>query len=152
MQIDIDFEVFKALTVRRANEEHSYNEVLRSLLGLDDEVSPDDLAAAPPANKVVVTAKRRRPINLGSDKKPFVTRYGDLPHGTCLRAIYQGQRYTASIDDGRWVAEDGTEHASPSGAAGAITGTNVNGLRFWRAKRPNDTEWQRLDVLLALSK
>lgn len=35
MQIDIDFEVFKALTALRHNETHSYNSVLRELLKLD---------------------------------------------------------------------------------------------------------------------
>ena len=34
MQIEIDFEVFKELTARRTHEGHTYNEVLRDVLGL----------------------------------------------------------------------------------------------------------------------
>lgn len=32
--IDIDFDVYKALTMRREKEEMSYNDVLRQMLGL----------------------------------------------------------------------------------------------------------------------
>ena len=38
--IEIDFETFKHLTMRRNSEDHSYNEVVRELLGLP--LSKDD--------------------------------------------------------------------------------------------------------------
>jgi hypothetical protein len=70
-----------------------------------------------------------------------------LPEGTKLRATYKGRTYWAEIKNGNWLGEDRKERRSPSDAAGAISGTNVNGWRFWYAQRPGDPEWHRLDEL-----
>lgn len=133
MQIEIDFEVFKALTALRRHEAHSYNDVIRDLLGIPEIAgnSADQDAAVEP-------------------KRNFESRELSLPHGTRLRATYKGNAYTARIDDGRWIDEDGMEHRSPSAAARHITGNSVNGLRFWQGKRPADTGWLNLDVLMIL--
>ena len=40
MNIEIDFDVFKALTLRRSTEDISYNDVLRELLGLGPQKNP----------------------------------------------------------------------------------------------------------------
>jgi len=133
MQIEIDFDVFKALTARRRDETHSYNEVIRELLGLADEKATSLAAAAIDQS---VPAKRS-----------FHSRGVVLPHGTQLRAIYKGRTYGAQIDDGRWIDDSGVEHTSPSAAAKDITHNSVNGLRFWQGKRPGDTNWYALDVL-----
>lgn len=134
--IDVDFEVFKELTLRREHEGHTYNDVIRELLGL----------------------KRRKPgpletmaRALGGDKagQGFALRGGELPDGTQLKAIYKGREYRAVIDDGEWLDHSRSSQTSPSAAAKSITGTNVNGLRFWHAKRPNDRGFTRLDILLA---
>ncbi|RIA35450.1 hypothetical protein DFR49_4227 [Hephaestia caeni] len=136
MQIDIDFEVFKELTARREHEAHTYNDVLRELLGMDSSI--DRLEGIGREDGLV-----------SGGRKSFVLRDGELPDGTKLRAIYKGTGYRATIQDGRWVDSEGREHRSPSAAASAISHTNVNGLRFWHAKRPNDHDFTRLDILLA---
>lgn len=129
MQIDIDFEVFKALTALRKRESHTYNDVLRDLL---------KLGASP-----------NQTVGQSSPAKGLLLRNGlFLPDGTRLRVTYKGIEYLAEVKNGRWIDQAGTEHASPSSAAHHITHTNVNGWRFWEAKRPSDTEWRKLDALL----
>lgn len=135
-QIDVDFEVWKELTVRRKHEGHSYNAVLRDLLGLKPNVSQQ-------------LSDAFAPLSSPGKHKSFVLRDGELVEGTQLRAVYKGTEHTAIIREGRWIAADGAEYGSPSAAASAISGTNVNGLRFWHAKRPTDREFTRLDILLA---
>jgi hypothetical protein len=137
MQIDIDFDVFKALTARRKTESMTYNDVIRELLGLD--------SSARSALRVNVERAEARGALRGF--AGYSHRGLSLPDGTQLRATYKGQVYRAEIRDGKWLDDTGVEHLSPSGAAHAITGTNVNGLRFWEAQRPADLEWRKLDAL-----
>jgi hypothetical protein len=127
MQIDVDFDVYKALTVNRATEEVTYNDVLRELLGL---------GAAKP---VMSTA------NKGSGGATFKGVF--LPNGTQFRVRYKGTLYTAEIKSGQWVDQNGASRSSPSDAASAITKTQVNGWRFWEVKRPNDPAWRKLVAL-----
>lgn len=137
MQIEIDFEVFKALTILRQSERHTYNEVLRDLLGLEKTLGRE-------------LGERFSGLTTAFGPKPntgFVSRGLYLPDGTLLRAKYKGLTYEARIEDGKWLSSEDREFASPSGAAHAITGTQVNGLRFWDARRPSDTEWRKLDAL-----
>lgn len=134
MQIEIDFEVYKGLTSRRRDEGHSYNDVIRELLGLQAaEASGDGTDIAIPAPK--------------PGKRSFESRGVSLPHGTQLKATYKGRLYTARINDGRWVDSDGREHSSPSAAASFITGNNVNGLHFWEAKTSPTSDWWKLLVI-----
>ncbi|VVT22942.1 conserved hypothetical protein [Sphingomonas sp. EC-HK361] len=137
MQIEIDFDVFKALTARRRSEAHNYNDVLREMLDLEKAVS-DRVQGALSASGSTASGRG------------FPLRGGDLPNGTDLRASYKGEQFRAKIREGRWYDEQEREHSSPSAAASAISGTNVNGLRFWHARRPGDDEWLRLDILLAM--
>ncbi|MGC6328921.1 hypothetical protein [Rhizorhabdus sp. FW153] len=125
--IEIDFEVYKELTVRRATEAMTYNDVIRGLLGLD-------------AGEEVVDAQVL-PVGGLTVKGVF------LPNGAQLRVTYKGQTYTAEIKDGAWIGGDGERRNTPSDAACAITGTNVNGWRFWHVKRPGDNGWRVLDSL-----
>lgn len=136
MQIEIDFEVYKQLTARRLHEEHSYNDVLRELLNLPAQASE----AIGPSSATP---------SLPGEARGFALRTGTLPDGTQLKAAYKKTEYRAEISNGRWIDEAGNEHSSPSAAASAISNTNVNGLRFWQAKRPQDRDWTRLDILLA---
>lgn len=127
MQIEIDFEVFKELTARRASEADSYNHVIRRLLGLpSSSLTLDDV-----------------------DKLMFGAWFGNIhfPEGTKFRATYKGQTFVAEIRGGQWIGGDGVARSSPSSAASAISGTNVNGWRFWYAQRPGDPAWRRLDEL-----
>lgn len=133
MQIDIDFEVFKELTRRRTSESVTYNDVIRDLLGLEETCARrvgESLSAA---------------IHTSGKAPDFVSRGLRLASGTRLRAKYRGQVHSAEIRSGKWLDGNGQEHASPSAAARAITGTNVNGLRFWEAQVDGESGWRKLD-------
>jgi hypothetical protein len=143
MQIEIDFEVFKALTARLENEYDTYNEAVRRLLGLPatqaallpGEVDVPGLPAVPQANALSPYA----------GGVWFSNVY--FPNGTVFRATYKGKTYRARIQQSQWIDEFGQIRSSPSDAAGAISGTNVNGWRFWFVRRPQDEDWQRMDAL-----
>lgn len=137
MQIEVDFEVFKALTMLRQSESHTYNEVLRDLLGLEKTAGRQITERM----GGIASVFGPRP-NVG-----FVSRGLYLPDGTLLRANYKGKTYSGRIEKGKWLDAENRQFSSPSGAAHAVTGTNVNGLRFWEARRPSDTEWRKLDAL-----
>jgi hypothetical protein len=141
MQITIDFEVWKSLTALLENEADTYNEAIRRLLKLPaTEASFDfgeiDVPGEPDA------------INfLGGATGGLWFSNVFLPDGTSLRATYKGKTHRARIQDSQWLDEYGLVRTSPSDAANAISKTNVNGWRFWYAKRPFDEDWQRLDAL-----
>ena|SRR5262245_56410920 len=123
--IDVDFEVYKELTVRRATEAVTHNDVIRGLLGL------------PAAIVTTVT-----PSATGATFKGVF-----FPDGTQFRATYKGRTYTAEIKGGAWRDSEGTLRTSPSEAAVKITGKNWNGWRFWQCKRPEDQSWRPIDDL-----
>lgn len=125
--IEIDFDVYKELTVRRVTEASTYNDVLRELLGLAIDTT---------------TSESRTAVSGGLELKGVF-----LPDGTQLRVTYKGKTYTAEIKNGEWVGSDGVQRATPSDAACAITQTNVNGWRFWKVKRPSDRDWIVLNAL-----
>lgn len=125
--IEIDFDVYKELTLRRQTESTTYNDVLRELLGLDAETGEH---------------KSDAPTNHGAVYQGIL-----LPEGTQFRVSYKGRTYRGCIKNGKWVDEGGRVRRSPSEAASAITRTNVNGWRFWDFKRPEDSEWRRMRVL-----
>ena len=142
-QIEIDFEVWKSLTQRRVNENHTYNEVLRELLNLD---STTELMT--PVESILEGSSGPKGLGFGLiSASGFSSRDLFLPNGTLIKATYRQRAYTAKIENGRWIDEDGIVLSSPSSAAHRVTGTSVNGLRFWQAKRPTDNAWYRLDHL-----
>jgi hypothetical protein len=118
MQIEIDFEVWKALTILKETEEMSFSDVLRKLLKLGE---PNAIPTP--------TASAER---IGGALFKGVS----LPDRTLFRVTYKGRMYTAKTQNGRWIDENGVVRSSPSDAAGAITETQVNGWRFWEVKRP----------------
>jgi len=124
--IPIDFEVFKALTAKLESPQDSYNNVLRRLLKLGDPKLSD---ASPAANA-----------------KPWVVEGVTFPAGTEFRARYKGRPYSGRVEDGGLVV-DGRRFDSPSPAAMAITGNNVNGWKFWQCRRPGATSWVGIDGL-----
>jgi hypothetical protein len=124
---EVDFEVFKELTMRRATESTTYNDVLREILGL----SPRKVNTEP-ATKALNGAWEYRSVR--------------FPNGTDFRAKYKGKIYTASVEGGRLVL-DGESVGSPSEAAHKITGTNVNGWRFWECRLPTESRWRVIEAL-----
>ena len=122
MQIEIDFELFKTLTAMRESERVSLNDVIRRL------------AKLPVAATVGVETGDDTPSG-------YMASGRHLPNGTALRADYKGTEYSAEIVNGRIVSKGGKLFNSLSAAAKDITKNNVNGLRFWKAKRPSDEQW-----------
>ena len=122
--IEIDFDVFKELTMRRKTPEMTNNEVVREALGLDP------------------TSRRVGSLNgiERSDGRPWVSKGVVFPHGTEFRATYKGQVYRAKVEEGA-LMYDGKRFTSPSPAAMAITGTQINGWPFWECKMPGSQRW-----------
>ena len=141
--IEIDFEVFKALTSRRRSESHTYNEVIRELLDIDrGSVVHGDSPLVETARAVASSLSVANGPTKGLALRGLL-----LPNGTLLRATHKGQTFEARITDGQWINSDGTAANSPSAAATAVTNTNVSGWRFWKARRPSDSDWHLLDAL-----
>jgi hypothetical protein len=128
MNIEIDFDVFKELTNRRATENITYNDVLRELLGLD----PLKVAG------------------LSSDIAPstgaWTTKGVTFPAGTEFRANYKGQTIFGKVETG-FLVVNGKRFDSPSAAAVSITGNMVNGWIFWECRLPGKTSWQIIKTL-----
>ena len=116
---DISFDIYKQLTLRRADETVTYDDVVRDLLKLP---------------RVGTTASTQ------PAKKGWTYKSVTFPHGTELRANYKGAIHTARIDDGEWIQGDTTMN-SPSEAAHAVTGNSVNGWTFWEARLPGENDW-----------
>ncbi|SNS79568.1 DUF2924 domain-containing protein [Sphingopyxis indica] len=147
MQIEVDFDVYKALTLLRRNEEDSYNDVVRRLLNIAEE-APNLLDCDENLKPVgIIPEDQIARLLAGLDAPGVWMGNVFLPDGTKFRATYKGQTFRAEIKDQRWQDEEGNVRHSPSDAAGAISGTKVNGWRFWYVKRPNDDDWLRLDDL-----
>ena len=106
--LDVDFDVFKKLTVRRKTEAMTCNDVIRELLEL------------PPVGHEV------RP----SDGQVWIQKGVSFPNGTMFRAIYKGVTYIAEVKYGRLELK-GEPMNSLSEAANFVTNTTVNGWRFW---------------------
>jgi hypothetical protein len=173
MQIDIDFEVFKKLTALRQSESDSYNAVIRRLLGLPSAANESEsavvnallghLTGEPPIQSTNALAKKGGLFGLAGTPShknalgSLLGRYSGgiwlgnvhFPEGTRFRANYKGQTYFAEVRDGKWVGQDGMQRSSPSEAASAITGNNVNGWRFWLVQMPEDPTWRKMDEFKA---
>ena len=124
--IEIDFDVFKEITVRRKNESITPNDVLRELFGLDPGQGPMP--------------------KLAQSGKPWVAKGVLFPHGTEFRSSHKGQMYYARIEDGSLIL-NGKKFCSPSAAAIEITGNTVNGWVFWECKFPGKPNWQSINTL-----
>lgn len=125
--IDVDFDVYKAILLKRPVESITENDVLRQLLGLSSKISSP---VPPPA-----TAS-------GSWTCKGVT----FPAGTLFRAFYKGEEYEAKVEDGALVLA-GERYDSPSPAAASITKTSINGWDFWECRFPGNSEWQVMKAL-----
>lgn len=126
-KIEIDFEVFKELTMRRENEEMTYNDVIRNMLDMDN-------------------SEKHESKSTHETGAEFVSKGVVFPHGTKFRAEYKGKLYTAEIDDGA-IVYNNQRYTSPSSAAIAVTDTSVNGWIFWECKRPYENNWTSIDKI-----
>jgi predicted CopG family antitoxin len=130
--IEIDFEVFKALTMRRETEAMSYNDVIRDLLNLGGtKASPISAPAAP--------------ASTGED---WICKGVRFPAGSEFRASYKGAVHYAKVEGGALVV-DGKSVTSPSDAARLITNTSVNGWTFWECRFPGESRWKLIKGLRA---
>ena len=141
MQINVDFEVWKALTARLESENDTYNEAIRRLLNLpatetNANFGEEDAPGLPDT------------LQLPSGNLDGVW-FSNVffPEGTVFRATYKGRTHRAQIRGSQWLDEFGNVRTSPSDAASAISRTNVNGWRFWFVRRPFDEDWLRMDAL-----
>lgn len=125
--IEIDFDVYKELTMRRDSPETTENDVLRDLLGLEEKQQDEDEHSEPAESRL-----------------PWSWKGVQFPHGTKFKAEYKGQTYFAKAENGALVY-DGERYKSPSAAARAVTGSSVNGWRFWECKLPGGTKWKLID-------
>jgi hypothetical protein len=126
--IQVDFDVFKALTARRTSEDVTENDVLRQLFGLPTQAGSGGAMS------------RHQPGD-------WVSKGVRFPQGTQARAKYKGQLYLAEVRDGALFL-NGKRYDSPSAAAMAVTSnTPVNGWTFWEVKLPGRGDWQTMKDL-----
>ena len=126
--IEVDFDVFKQLTVRRPTESVSYNDVIRELLGLSQQQESEVKGS------------------IDSSSNDWIVKGVRFPSGTRFQANYKGQLWTGRVESGALVVT-GKRYDSPSAAAVAITGSAVNGWRFWKCLLPGKTTWILLESL-----
>jgi len=126
--IEVDFDVFKALTMRRPSESVTENDVLRELLGLSSG-GPRQMV------KTVLIP----PL----DPDGWISKGVRFPPGTELRAHYKGVTHLARVESGALVL-NGKRYDTPSAAAMSITGSPVNGWTFWECRVPGSAAWQMI--------
>jgi hypothetical protein len=124
--IQIDLELFKRIQGERRSFDETDNDILRRLLKLGPAIPPEGVDPSEGG------------LDLGSGVF--------LPNGTTLRRRYKGEAYIAPVERGQIMVK-GRGFTSPSGAAVEITGSAVNGWRFWEVKRPQDADFQPLGML-----
>lgn len=128
--IEIDFDVYKELTIRRKNENETYNDVLRKVLNLTN------------LKKSLETKK-------DSTKNAWIVKGVKFPEGTDFRALYKGITYTGKVVESHLYV-NGKYYNSPSSAACAITGNSVNGWGFWEVRFPNQLSWKKMNLFKSI--
>jgi hypothetical protein len=135
MQIEVSFEIWKRLTALLVSERDTYDAAVSRLL---DGISEQSVIAS--------CDRLSAPVEIRGEGAFYKNVF--LPDGTELRATYRGRTYLAKIVASRWIdLENNEPRNSPSQAAFFITGSGVNGWRFWLVRRPEDGKWQTLDSL-----
>lgn len=125
--IEVDFDVFKALTLRRPSENVTENDVLRDLLGLAAKRHGGASPSAPAPGD-------------------WITKGVRFPAATEFRAHYKGQTFLGRVENGVLVL-NGKRFDSPSAAAVSITNNPVNGWHFWQCRIPGQSSWQMIKAL-----
>lgn len=132
--VEVDFEVFKAITLRRATEDVTENDVLRELLGL------------PAARNVPTGRASASASGIGAQPDDWVVKGVRFPARTEFRASYKGQTYLGRVEHGALML-NGQAFDTPSSAAMSITNNPVNGWTFWECRLPGHASWQILKGL-----
>ena len=132
LTIEVDFDVLRALMVRRPNESVSNNDVLRKLLEL------------PPAQPQSATSNASSSPSVAQD---WVIKGVRIGAGWQLRAKHHGREYRGRVETGALVLDGGARFTSPSAAGHSITKYAVNGWTFWECRRSSDEEWRPLAAL-----
>jgi hypothetical protein len=145
--LSVSLDVYKALTARLEHDGQTHDDVIRELLQLDSPIEQETPDAIDSVLADTFSKVGRQFAGLPVEGG-FYSRGLWLPNGTTLRARYKGRLRSAKIANDQWVNAEGNIETSPSAAATAITGNNVNGLRFWEAKLPKSADWVRLDFLV----
>ena len=125
--IEIDFDVYKKLTLLRETESMSYNDVLRDVFKLGP-------------------TRAKQPEVLPPSSDDWVVKGVRFPAGTEFRVTYKGKTYTAFVEGGA-LKLNGNRFESPSKAAMSITNNAVNGWRFWECRFPGKSVWQLMDSI-----
>jgi len=131
--IEIDIDVYKLIQAHRQSFGETDNDILRRLLSLPPKERPEP-----------ETGRREYAEGMS-------LRYGViLPNGTLLRCRHKGTEHKAEVN-GNTIFLNGKRYTSPSSAAVAITGTSVNGWKFWEVNLHNEEGWILLDKLKKLT-
>lgn len=125
--IEIDFQVFKELTIRRDSEDVTYNDVIRNLL------------------KLKPIKEESQNVNY-DNAAPWIVKGVTFPHGTEFRGTYKGQTYHGKVDNGMLVVNE-KRFSSPSKAAISITNNSVNGWKFWECRFTGQGSWKSISNL-----
>jgi hypothetical protein len=128
--IELDFDVWKELTLLRTSEEDTYSDVIRALLrrNMATEVTPLNTKMGLGG----LYGRRAR----GTSNAGII-----IPNGTEIKAKYKGKIYIGSVKDNAFVV-DGHNYSTFSAAAHSITNTNLNGWYFWECRLPGQSEWK----------
>jgi hypothetical protein len=148
VNIEIDFDVFKAITMRRASEAVTPNDVLREVFKLppSENAPPSSAHTAPPAPEAPQSPTpiaNNRSVGGSGD---WVTKGVRFPQGTEFRAKHKGVTHYARVGGGSLVL-NGKWFESPSAAAVSITNNSVNGWIFWECRLPGESSWKLMSSL-----
>ncbi len=128
--IEIDFEVYRELTSRRASEEMSYNDVLRQMLGLPPKPMESGLAK---------TETEAQDWKVG----PIV-----FSEFTEIKLTHKGKVHAGRVEKGAFVMQ-GKAYAILDELVQEITEGNPQDWIFWSQRRPGESSWTELKAFRA---
>jgi hypothetical protein len=144
--INIDFEVYKAITARRATEDVTDNDVLRQTFGLPPRLNINNRETGVEQHTALENKKTIASIHKEAHVLGWTIKGIHFPIGTEFRAQYRGKMYIGNVEAGGLRVNENV-YGSPSAAADAITGTSVNGWIFWECRFPGTSTWKIIKSL-----
>ncbi len=128
--IEVSFDVHKMIESNRHSFSDTPDDVLRRLLKIEP---------AQPAESGESSSSE-------PDATDLVTQGVHIRAGTQARMKHKGEYQYGEVRGGKiWVNGEGYRSFSP--AAIAITGTSVNGWKYWEVKLPGADDWVLVDAL-----